>query len=278
MKSLVAFLIAVFCLGAGLSNAGILPDFARRYDDNDQAKMNKQQLKVVALVVGISEYSFGRLANPTNDARAIAKKFRSFGYNTLEVIDPSRLALLDALKRFRSMSSNADAALVYYAGHGVQSEGANFLIPVDFDPSAENIVLRERAMAVSELMDENVLTRIKVVFLDACRNNPFDLTHAGGRGIAVPAMRNLSVGLAPIAVPGNSQTMISFATKDGATASDGSEDHSPYTQSLLKHLDDRVDVVLMLRRVRQEVMDKTNGQQQPWDYGSLLGDRIILAK
>jgi uncharacterized caspase-like protein len=123
--------------------------------------------------------------------------------------------------------------------------------------------------------------RIKLVMLDACRSSPFSQgQEAGGRSLLGSniLLYKFGSGLAPIPVAENSETLISFATKDGKTASDGISDHSPYTEALLKHIDENVDVTLVLRRVRQEVLKLTNGEQQPWEYGSLLGEELVISK
>lgn len=293
------WLFAIYsCLAvANAFGAGIMPEWMRRYDV-DQPKLESKDLKVVALVVGVSNYSFGLLPNPKNDAQAVANKFRDFGYETIDVVDPTKQQMVEAIAQFKYISSRADVSIFFYAGHGIQVNGLNYIIPADFSLKNDGVISQGDALAnaipINDIIDKNMTSRIRIVFLDACRDNPFNATNGAKspRGLSTnsrklslvkasgsePTHGNSDVGLAPIPVSDSSQTLISYATKDGMTAEDGSGNHSAYSAALLKHLDDKIDVVLMLRKVRQEVIDQTKGEQQPWDYGSLLGDRLILAK
>jgi TPR repeat protein len=224
--------------------------------------------KVFALVIGNSAYPGSALPNPKNDARAIAKQFEGFGFNVELVIDANRKKFVDALGKFADKSVGADLTLIFYAGHGVQYNGVNYLIPIDTNLSTTTSAFTLEAISLTAVLDQYLPTTTRIVLLDACRDNPLSRSLARTRGA--------STGLAPISV--SSGTLISYATKDGSVASDGDSIHSPYTAALLKHLSDPVDINIVLRRVRSRVLDATNKKQEPWEYGSLLGDELVLSR
>jgi uncharacterized caspase-like protein len=124
------------------------------------------------------------------------------------------------------------------------------------------------ALSLNTLLERHLPGKAKLVFLDACRDNPLARSLAATRGSAR--------GLAPINAAAG--TLISYATRDGSTASDGTGRNSPYTTALLAHLDEAEDISLVLRRVRQRVIDSTRGAQEPWEYGSLVGDKLVLSQ
>ena len=219
-----------------------------------------------AVVIGNGRYSGGnRLANPINDAKLIASKLRSLGFKVSEVLDADRAQLVQVLSTFSKTASNADVALLFYAGHGVQVSGVNYMVPIDMNLSdASEIALQ--AISLNSVVEQYIPGKTKIVFLDACRDNP--LLQVAGRG--------LTRGLAPISVAQG--TLIAYATKDGQTADDGvGQKNSPFTAALYEHLADPDDISVILRKVREKVMQRTNGRQQPWDYGSLTGGALILS-
>jgi uncharacterized caspase-like protein len=122
-----------------------------------------------------------------------------------------------------------------------------------------------QAVSLTQVVEQYLPGKTKLVFLDACRDNP--LITAGVRGV--------SKGLAPINV--SEGTLISYATKDGQTAEDGVGRNSPFTLALLEHIDEPRDIGVVLRKVREKVMQRTNGRQQPWEYGSLTGGELVLS-
>jgi hypothetical protein len=219
-----------------------------------------------ALVIGNAAYSgSAKLDNPVNDAKAIADKLRAMGFEVKEVINAGRESMVKELSEFNRAAAKADLTLMYYAGHGVQISGTNYMIPTDMKL---NEVAQAPLQAVSlDMVVERYLPgKTKLVFLDACRDNP--LLASTGRGV--------SKGLAPINV--SEGTLIAYATKDGQTADDGADDkNSPFTRALLEHLNDPEDISLVLRTVRAKVMQRTNNRQQPWDYGSLTGGALVLS-
>ena len=218
-----------------------------------------------ALVIGNSAYpGSAKLANPVNDAKAISAKLRSLGFKVSEVIDASRAQMVRSLSKFSETSENADVTLLFYAGHGVQISGINYMIPVDTNISDISEATLQ-AISLNSVVERYLPGKAKLVFLDACRDNP--LMTASSRGV--------TRGLAPINV--SEGTLISYATKDGQTAADGTgQKNSPYTAALLEHLGDPQDIGIVLRTVRAKVMQRTDNRQQPWEYGSLTGGALVL--
>jgi hypothetical protein len=225
-------------------------------------------LSARALVIGNGRYSsFGKLPNPAQDARAIAKKFESFGIPTDLLLDADRDDLIHALNEHSQKATGKDVSILYYAGHGVQVEGVNYLIPVNMRADGISAgYVKLAGISLNAALDY-LPAKARLVFLDACRDNPASRTLIATRGGA-------SQGLAPVSA--GSGTLIAYATRDGATAEDGVGAHSPYTSALLEHLDSQDDISLVLRQVREAVLRATSGRQEPWEYGSLVGEKIIL--
>ena len=218
-----------------------------------------------ALVIGNSSYpGSAKLTNPRNDAKAISAKLRFLGFKVTEVIDASRAQMVRSLSKFSEASEKADVTLLFYAGHGVQISGINYMIPVDTNLSDISEATLQ-AISLNSVVERYLPGKTKLVFLDACRDNP--LMTASSRGV--------TRGLAPINV--SEGTLISYATKDGQTAADGTgQKNSPYTAALLEHLGDPQDIGIVLRTVRAKVMQRTDNRQQPWEYGSLTGGALVL--
>lgn len=234
-----------------------------------RARAGVPRLTARALVIGNGKYtSFGRLANPVADARAMAKKFESFGIGVDLVLDAERDDLIKALNEYARKAAGADISILYYAGHGVQVEGSNYLIPVNM--RADGITagyVKLAGISLNAALDY-LPAKTRLVFLDACRDNPAARSMSNTRSGAVAA------GLAPVSAA--SGTLIAYSTRDGSTADDGSGPNSPYTSALLQHIDNPVDISLVLRQVRQTVLRTTSGRQEPWEYGSLVGEQIVL--
>jgi len=219
-----------------------------------------------ALVIGNSAYpGSNRLANPINDAKAITAKLRSLGFKVTEIANATREQMVRGLSEFSKTASRADLTLLFYAGHGVQIAGTNFMIPIDMSLNdASQATLQ--AVSLNSVVEQYLPGKTKLVFLDACRDNP--LMASVGRGV--------TKGLAPINV--SQGTLIAYATKDGQTADDGvGSKNSPFTSALLEHLSDPEDIAVVLRTVRAKVMERTNNRQQPWEYGSLTGGALVLS-
>ncbi len=218
-----------------------------------------------ALVIGNGNYQqVGALENPPNDARLMAQTLRDLDFNVIEVIDASQLQMKRAVRDFGSKLNDAGregVGLFYYAGHGVQVDGANYIIPVDAVIESEGDVDIESINANSILsMMEYSNARLSFVVLDACRNNPYS------RGF-----RSATRGLAKMSAPTGS--FVAYATSPGDIAVDGSGSNSPYTASLAKHMNEPgVPIEKVFRNVRNEVRSITSNKQTPWESSSLIGD------
>ena len=220
-----------------------------------------------ALVIGNAAYpGSGRLDNPVNDANAISLKLRSMGFTVTTVTDANRQRLVQAMSQFRRSAASADLSLLFYSGHGVQIFGTNYILPTDVDQT-DTAQATIQGVRLNEVIENFMPGKTKLVFLDACRDNPLQRT----------GDRSVTKGLAPISV--SEGTLISYATKDGQVAADGvGSKNSPFTQALLEHLADPLDIGVVLRKVREKVMKATGGKQQPWDYGSLTGGELVLSR
>jgi uncharacterized caspase-like protein len=181
-----------------------------------------------------------------------------------EVVDADRLKLVTSLSTFATTAQSADLTLLFYAGHGVQISGTNYMLPVDLNMN-DLAQVPLQGVSLSSVVEQYLPGKTKLVFLDACRDNPLMQT----------ASRSVSRGLAPINV--SEGTLIAYSTKDGQVAQDGDGKNSPFTKALLDHLDDPEDIAVVLRKVREHVMKNTGGKQQPWEYGSLTGGSLVLS-
>lgn len=225
----------------------------------------------VALVIGNGGYtSVPKLRNPPNDAGDIAASFERLGFSVEKVIDAKAEDMRQALKRFGGLAQDAEIAVIFFAGHGMEIRGDNWLIPIDaelhadIDAEAEAINLNSLTLQVGRA------SRLGLVILDSCRNNPFVNMR---RTDASRAANNR--GLVRVEPPNN--ILVAFAARDGTTASDGDARNSPFTSALLASIEKPgIEVSLLFRKVRDEVMTKTNREQQPFVYGSLSRDMIYL--
>ena len=215
----------------------------------------------VALVIGNGAYGgeVSPLPNPGNDARAMAAKLRGLGFSVVEGTDLDRGGFFSKMKEFSRRAEDAEAALLFYAGHGVQVEGKNYLIPVSMETLESKTDLREDAVNLDYVLDE-MKGRTNLVFLDACRNNPFrSMRGSGSGGLAIVSAKLMRGGV-----------LIGYAADPGDVASDGSGKNSPYTEALLKHLGTPGEsAVDMLTRVKADVEDATGGKQHPWTNVSM---------
>jgi tripartite-type tricarboxylate transporter receptor subunit TctC len=222
----------------------------------------------VALVIGNGNYMHaGVLPNPANDARAVAAALRDIGFTVVSGSDLDRRGMEGALFDFIDKARAAKVALIFYAGHGLQVEGRNYLVPVDARlESARDLAfgMIELDKVLASLDDPN---RANIIVLDACRDNPLARSFASkSRSGAVGA------GLAPYSALGIG-TLIAFATAPDKVALDGSGSNSPFTEGFVKHVrTPGLEVRQMLTRVRADVANATNDRQVPWDNSSLRGD------
>ena len=221
----------------------------------------------LALVIGQSAYrSVPALPNPANDARAVTQLLTDSGFEVSTAADLSQGQMREAVSDFagKVAAKGADTvALVFYAGHGLQIDGENFLVPVDIDPKREADIPIQ-AVRLNDILNTltSVPSKMRILMLDACRNNPFpDLKTAGG---------GLAIVDAKVGAPG---TFLSFSTSPGAVAEDGSGSNSPYTNALLAAgKEQNIPIEETFKRVRLAVNKVTEGRQTPWDSSSLTED------
>lgn len=231
--------------------------------------------KRVALIVGNSSYqTVPQLANPSRDANAVAKMFRDAGFDSVEVqINVGNLEFKRAIRKFETSADQADIAVVYYAGHGLELAGTNYLIPVDARLASDRDADDEAILLERLVSSADGAKRLRLVILDACRDNPFVPSMRRERKVA---NRAVTSGLGRVE-PTSTDTLIAYAAKAGSTADDGDGEHSPFTAAVLKNLTvPGLDVRLAFGRVRDEVLKTTNNRQEPFVYGSLGGGNIAL--
>ena len=229
--------------------------------------------KNIALVIGNSAYqNVSRLPNATNDATAIAKVLKEVGFEIVESrLDLGAAEMKRTLRDFSDRTKDADIAVVYFAGHGIEVDGTNYLLPVDAKLERDVDVEDEGVSLDRVLRTLDPAKRLRLVILDACRDNPFASTMKLSQG-----KRSVSRGLARVE-PAGSDTLVAFAAKAGSTAAEGSGPNSPFTTALVKHIaTPGLDLRLAFGRVRDEVMRTTKNRQEPFVYGSLGGDTVAL--
>jgi uncharacterized caspase-like protein len=238
-----------------------------------QPRSRGQTGRRVALVIGNGAYQgANQLANPVNDARSMAAALKGLGFETVQDgYDLGRDAMVKELRSFGEAAKGADWAVIYYAGHGMEVKGNNYLIPVDAKLADEQDI-EEEAVPMSRLLDRlQDVTGIKVIILDACRDSPFSTRMFRRQGSRSAGQRGLAM------VQADSGTLIAYATSPTATAGDGEAEHSPYTSALLKHMaDPGRDIRLMFGSVFSTVAEETKKKQLPWISAELGGDLYFL--
>src|SRR3982751_5159282 len=221
----------------------------------------------LALVIGQSAYrSVPALPNPANDARAVTQLLTDSGFEVSTAADLSQGQMREAVSDFagKVAAKGADTvALVFYAGHGLQIDGENFLVPIDIDPKREADIPIQ-AVRLNDILNTltSVPSKMRILMLDACRNNPFPDLKTAGSGLAIVD--------AKVGAPG---TFLSFSTSPGAVAEDGNGVNSPYTTALLDAVKQPdIPIEETFKRVRVAVNRATDGRQTPWDSSSLTED------
>ncbi len=225
----------------------------------------------VALVIGNGAYrSVPALPNPTNDSGDIAASLSRLGFSVRRLDDGSFDQMRRALLDFGRSARGAEMAVIFYAGHGMEVGGENWLIPVDAELKSDADIDQEAIGLRSVMGTVDGATKLGLVILDACRNNPFAAKmQRSVRTRAVPR------GFAQVEPTGN--VLVAYAAKDGTTAADGSGRNSPFTTALLRHIErPGLEVNFLFRHVRDEVMTATQRVQQPFVYGSLSRDEIYF--
>ena len=223
----------------------------------------------IALVIGESRYeNLPKLLNPEKDARSVAETLQKMGYNTQLLLDASEDGIRKEIRKFASESNKADVAVVFYAGHGAQLNGSNYLLPIDIDIPHTEADIQFAGLKVYDLIN-SIRSNTKIVFLDACRDNPALFKNlVNGRG-------STPVGLAPASASSFNPTkpgggiFIAYATDAGAVADDGHGEHSPFTQALLRNMQEPISIDDMFSKVTKEVRFVTKNAQRPFKYASL---------
>ncbi|HMV03914.1 MAG TPA: caspase family protein [Accumulibacter sp.] len=219
----------------------------------------------VALVIGNAKYKEAPLYNPVNDARDMAAALQRTGFEVIIALDATQKEMNRAIARFGERLTLDSVALFYYAGHGMQVRGKNYLIPIDAEIKTESSV-RVESVDVDGVLDQLSTSELNVVILDACRNNPFERRANRSVGAA---------GLAQMEAPKGS--LIAYATAPGRTAADGEGRNGLYTQELLKQLQvPGLTIEQVFKNVRREVAKATRDGQIPWESSSMTGDFYFM--
>lgn len=234
----------------------------------------------VALVIGMSAYAHVEpLDNTGHDASLIAETLTGIGFDVTLVQDAGYQDLRATMDRFAFQAETADLALIYFAGHGVEVQGENYLIPVDANVSSNRDVQRQSVSLDNLLATVDKARVMRIVILDSCRNNPFgdalDLTAEA----PLPQGEDATRGAGGLAAPSPDRgTLVAFAARDGQVALDGTGANSPFALALADKMKvPGLEISLMFRQVRDEVLSQTFNQQEPHTYGSLSGVPFYLA-
>ena len=218
----------------------------------------------IALVIGNSKYqNTVQLANPASDTRAVAQLLNSAGFEVISATDLSHNQMIQAVQEFSGKIAGRGpntVAMVYYAGHGVQLAGENYLVPVDARISSEPDLVNGSLRLVDVMATLDAIpSRVRIVILDACRNNPFPTLNDAGRGLAI--------------VDAPKGSIVAYSTAPGTEALDGAGDHSPYAAAFLRLAHEKnLPIEQLFKRMRLDVGSSTDGQQTPWESSSLTSD------
>jgi hypothetical protein len=226
----------------------------------------------VALVVGVSNYEHaGRLANTLNDANDMAATLKRLGFDVETLQDPNRSSLEAAVRRYGERSVNADVSLFYYSGHALEAAAHNWLLPASARLANERD-LRFEAVDLDTVQEQTEgYAKVSIIFLDACRDNPFARRLSRGRSFAPRGLGRVDVGRGAV--------LVAFSTGPGEVAVDslGGKRNSPFTAALLKYIETPgLEIRSLLTRVTKDVFEETKGTQRPWQNSSLEGDFYLL--
>ncbi|MCK1723745.1 caspase family protein [Bradyrhizobium sp. 141] len=227
----------------------------------------------IALVMGNSAYkSVPKLSNPSNDAALVGGMFKKAGFDWIDIkTDLNASEMRKALRDFGGRARDAEVAVIYYAGHGIELDGTNYLIPTDAALETDSDVLDETVALDRALFAVEPAKQLRLIILDACRDNPFAKTMK-----RTVAARAIGRGLAKVE-PSSPNTMIAFAAKAGSTASDGDSKNSPFAAALVERLlTPGLDLRKAFGFVRDDVLKNTSYKQEPYVYGSLGGEDVAL--
>ena len=224
----------------------------------------------IAFVVGNGAYkNVAALPNPPIDAKAMASALRNVGFEVVEGTNLTRDKMTERLLDFGKKAQNADVAVFFYAGHGIAISGTNYLLPIDADIKSEMDVKLGAAINIDLTLDQTMGdAKVKLVFLDACRDNPF-----AAKIKSNSATRSVSVQTGLAEMKSGEGTLIAFATGPGQTALDGQEGaNSPFTRALVANITaPGVEIQQAMTRVRAQVNEETNKSQLPWGHTNLIG-------
>ena len=214
-----------------------------------------------ALIIGNANYESAPLKNPVNDARDVADTLKNLGFSVTLKTDANQRSMERAIRDFGNDLRGGGVGLFYFAGHGVQVRGNNYLVPISADIESEGDVKYETVDAGLVLAKmEDAANGLNIIILDACRNNPFSRS-----------FRSAERGLARMDAPTGS--ILAYSTAPGSVAADGTGRNGLYTSALLKHIDTPgIDLPHLFMRVRRDVVKETNRKQVPWESSSLIGD------
>ncbi len=233
-------------------------------EEIENTRIKSEMQTKLALVVGCSEYTFaGILRNPVNDANSMRAKLKLLGFEVIESINPTQRELKICIDDFGDKLRNYDVGLFFFAGHGVQVKGYNYLIPTDANLKTERMVEYDcvEANRILSYM-EGGKPQVNIIILDACRDNPFERSWARGVGLRGLTSMNAPKG-----------ALIAYSTSPGKTASDGKGKNGLYTDVLLRHIDaKKVAITTMFQKVRRDVIERSNNEQIPWESTSLTAD------
>lgn len=215
----------------------------------------------IALVIGNASYKEAPLSNPVNDANDMEAALKRSGFRVIKALDATQKQMNRAIAEFGDLLTYDSVALFYYAGHGLQVRGKNYLIPVDAEIKSESMV-RVESVDVDGVLDQLSNSELNVVILDACRNNPFERRASRSLG---------SSGLAQMEAPKGS--LIAYSTAPGKTAADGEGRNGLYTEALLKYIQEPgLTIEQVFKNVRREVARATRDAQMPWESSSMTGE------
>lgn len=229
---------------------------------------SEEDVKRFALVIGNKNYATAPLKNSVNDANDIADSLTDMGFLVSLVKDSELLDLTTQVREFyeavKKDSNTEKLALIYYAGHAIQVNHQNYIVPLGMQFDSYSQFISGLYKIDNLFIEINRLEGLQnIIILDACRNNPFENNTVADDG-------NMSSGLAPIKAPSN--TMIAFATEPGGVAADGKRKNGIYTKHLLRHMEKQISVEDVFKRVRKGVAKETRNKQIPWEHSSLLSE------
>lgn len=261
-NSVISRAMALLLLGFMLATLPSVASAATRKLQLQGVKQGEQQR--YALVIGNSQYQSSdvpSLPNPINDAHDMAETLSKLNFQVIEVINASQKEMLRAISNFgESLVEPNAVALFYYAGHGLQVKGKNYLVPVDADITRESSVSSE-TVDMDTVLDQLGQSKVSIVILDACRNNPFKKSRSVGGDGGLAQMTQAPMG-----------SFIAYSTSPGKTAADGKGKNGVYTQELLKNITKPgLSIEEVFKSVRVDVSKATTGEQTPWETSSMTG-------